>query len=491
METSVLDQRRLLRLLRRRFPLVVLCGLIGVLLGIGYAVARSPSYAATVQLKLAAPSLIQDQCLNGATAAREATEQRASLQNKEFIATAEQGASGDPQVSVTAVDGSDVATITAMDRSAAKAEDGAGRLADAYITARKKVIAAQLSAAGGQITKALDDIDKQLDKATGARESALLQEQTALRQRVVDLAVLQSLNTGVPVLIEKSTAIRTGLSTPTLAVLGGLAGLLVGLGLGALVEARYGRIRDEEDLTGLPEYGWTAAVTQRRAVAGIDQGSLERSFLKPAAFVSSHRPPGRRQVLLICGVDDWSDVSTTVLNLAKGVAACGVSVCVVDCAESDDSITIRNGLIGSRGLIDVMNGSVTLEAALLPVPRVSSLPADAHVLPSGRLAGELPEHVAASAFNELVAQLNREHELVILSCDSIDSVSTAACAATADGAVLVVNRGRTTRHHWEAALDLARSLDLRVSGVLLASRSKASRAPVPQHADPVAAPVDT
>ena len=70
METSVLDQRRLLRLLRRRFPLVVLSGLIGMLLGIGYAVARSPSYAATVQLRLAAPFLIQDRNPNAVSASQ-------------------------------------------------------------------------------------------------------------------------------------------------------------------------------------------------------------------------------------------------------------------------------------------------------------------------------------------------------------------------------------------------------------------------------------
>jgi len=125
-ETSVLDQRRLLRVLRRRFPLVVLGGLVGVALGVGFAAVRPPSYEATVQLRLAAPSLVQDQPQNARDSAREAADELAILQNDEFVATAEKGASGDPAVSVTVVTGSDVATVTAVDRSAAKAEDGAG-----------------------------------------------------------------------------------------------------------------------------------------------------------------------------------------------------------------------------------------------------------------------------------------------------------------------------------------------------------------------------
>jgi len=129
--------------------------------------------------------------------------------------------------------------------------------------------------------------------------------------------------------------------------------------------------------------------------------------------------------LMVTGAIDGEGRSTTAANLALAAALAGRNVVLVDLDLRHPSLDRLFRLEGQPGLTDVALGHVALEDALVPIeihPRSRSRSSDRdedvagrlRVLTSGPAPPDSGEFVASRAVEEIVAELRRRSEMLIV-----------------------------------------------------------------------------
>src|SRR4051794_25056715 len=268
--------RNILRVLRRRWLVIVLCTLAGAGLFLALAVTQEKKYTASASLLFRDSDL--DQTLFGSTAlvssndpAREAATnlKLASLETVSALTAKSLATSvSDIQdsVEVKAEGQSNVVSIDATDHVPARATLVANRFAEQYIDFRKR---ADVS----KIQTALTLVQRELDSMTPARRNG--PEGRSLLVRAGQLRILSSLQTGNAELVQRAT-VPTSPSSPHPvrdAILGAFAGLLVGLLLAFTLERHDRRLRDLEDVEEVFQLPLLGVVAERRAYAS--RGELD------------------------------------------------------------------------------------------------------------------------------------------------------------------------------------------------------------------------
>lgn len=219
--------------------------------------------------------------------------------------------------------------------------------------------------------------------------------------------------------------------------------------------------------------------------SGADRGAAPAAFLldKPlSAFAEAVR--ALRTSILFSRVGQTVTVvavtstlpgegkTTTALCLARSAAQAGQSVVVVDCDLRRRAVNRMLGFEPERGLLEVLNGVSTLEAAL-------HLDAEsgAHVLALTD-AGFTPRDVFNSqAMTALLASLRERFDLVILDTAPVLAVAdTRTLASLADAVVFVARWRSTPRKAAASALRLLEGADSHVAGVALVQVDMRARA---------------
>lgn len=257
------------RVLRHHVKLIALCLAVGLGLGWVISLGTARHYSASARIIIDAPdpkSSVESGAL--ADTARGIATSAAIL--KQAVAGA--GVSRDwtklaGSVSVSSIGVSNVLKVTVRDTSAPVASALANALASAVVQVRQQTATSGLGAQISELNKRLADLDQQLaeaDKAVDQANAAVGNAQTpaqlteaqlaasAARSRrdniagevtnaQTELASLQSSLGGrpIPQVVDPATTPRTQdpSTAPQDMALAGLAALIVGLGLAALVEA--------------------------------------------------------------------------------------------------------------------------------------------------------------------------------------------------------------------------------------------------------------
>ncbi len=129
------------------------------------------------------------------------------------------------------------------------------------------------------------------------------------------------------------------------------------------------------------------------------------------------------------------------------------------------------GIEGAVGLTNVLVGQVALDDVLQPWGdgRLA-------VLPSGTIPPNPSELLGSNPMSDLVAELRRRFDLVVIDTPPLLPVTDAAVASRhADGAVVVVRYGKTSRHHLTSALRSLEAVNARLLGTVLAMTPVTSR----------------
>lgn len=252
---------------------------------------------------------------------------------------------------------------------------------------------------------------------------------------------------------------------------GGLLGLFLGL-LAALAREKLDtRARSEEDLP----YG----------VSVLTAIEFDKNFrLVP---LSSTRPSSRREIvreesyrklrtglrfldienpakaIVITSSVAGEGKTSTSIGLASVLGGDGKRVLIVDADLRRPKVAEYTGLEGAIGLVDVLAGTVDIEVAAQPW-----LPDSVDVLPSGTIPPNPSELLGSGAMSDLIADLRIRYDYIVIDAPPLLPVTDASIAATqADGVVLVVRHGKTTRHQIAMALESVRAVNARVLGVIL------------------------
>ena len=258
----------------------------------------------------------------------------------------------------------------------------------------------------------------------------------------------------------------------------GLGAFLFGVALAIARQTLDTRVRQDSDLPAqvpvlgtieighadrpLAQRGLTPARKlgeRERAAENLARAEAFRRLRTKLRFIDVDHPV---QVITVTSSVSGEGKTSTSIDLARWVAADGMRVLLIDADLRRPRVAEYLSLEGAIGLTDVLAGDVPLDLA---IQRWSA--DNLAVLPSGSTPPNPAELLGSEAMTTLLATLSERYELIIMDTPPLVPVIDGAVAGVAaDGVVLVIHHGRTTKHQVSVALDTLRSVDARLLGVV-------------------------
>lgn len=251
--------------------------------------------------------------------------------------------------------------------------------------------------------------------------------------------------------------------------LAAVLGLLLGMGLAVARELLDTSLTSNDDI---------ADVTDAPILGNI--ASDDAANLEPRQVLSSATPWAEafrvlRTNMQYVEVDEEQKVivmtsslpgegkTTTAINLALTTAMAGQRVVLVEADLRRPLVASRLGLDGAVGTTSVLIHKVTLADALQEYGD-----AGLSVLPCGPIPPNPSELLQSHAMENLLADLRRDFDVIIIDAPPLLPVTDAALlAAQADGAVVVVRHGRTTRDQLQHSVERLEAVDAKALGVVI------------------------
>ena len=106
------------------------------------------------------------------------------------------------------------------------------------------------------------------------------------------------------------------------------------------------------------------------------------------------------------------------------------------------------GVSPDRGLVDVLVGGAPLEDAMVQLPEQNLF-----VLPAGPVTSRSPELLGSSMMNRLIETLRSRFSRIVVDSPPVTLADTHVLARLADGVLIVVRAGVTSRPALEHALE--------------------------------------
>ncbi|WP_111767657.1 polysaccharide biosynthesis tyrosine autokinase [Nakamurella deserti] len=169
------------------------------------------------------------------------------------------------------------------------------------------------------------------------------------------------------------------------------------------------------------------------------------------------------QVLVVTSSVASEGKSSTAVNLAIVSAETGRRVLLIEADLRRPRAADYLGLERAVGLSNVLAGQVAVQDVLQPWGTDGLM-----VLPSGSVPPNPSEMLGSQNMVNLLAELRTLFDLVIIDTPPLLPVTDGAVAATlADGVVVVVRYGKTTRNQVNASLYSLEAVDARILGCVL------------------------
>lgn len=251
-----------------------------------------------------------------------------------------------------------------------------------------------------------------------------------------------------------------------------MIGLAVGFAIAVSREALNNRVRSETDLKAITDVPVVGKIPRKERndpqllVDDAAHGLRAESFRRLRTNLRYLDIAGEHQTLVITSALPGEGKSVTATNLALTIAHAGPSVCIVE-ADLRRPFTSRLLEIEPEvGLSSVIIGSATLRHAVQMWDDTG-----VHVLPAGPLPPNPSELLSSDAMVELLDELGRTYDYIIIDAPPLLAVADAAIVARRCGGAIVVvsNRGRrtVTRDQLLEAFESLESTGSQVLGVIL------------------------
>lgn len=480
-----LDARAIAAMLRRRLAVILLCALAVPASAFAFSVLQPTSYTATASLLFRDPEL--DQKLFGTSLISGSTDPaREAATNVKLVAldavaertAAKIGGGARPEqvtqsVEVAAEGDSDVVSVTATAPRAEEAATLANTFGSEYIAFRRGADRSSIDEARRLVGQQLTALAPEEREGPRGR---------SLAERYEQLAVFGALQTGNAELVQRARPPSSASSPQPLrnAAMGAVLGLLLGAGLGLLLERldrRLKNVSEVERAFGRPLLG-TVPESRSAPEAGGKLGDLLpaeseafRMLRANLRYFSVDRPITS---VLVTSAAAGEGKSTVSRNLAAAAAESGARVLLV---EADlRRPTLAASLLGApafRGLSTLLAGEAELAEAIVSVPvahrmngKVSDLTMD--VLFAGPTPPNPVDLIESASMQELLRQAEEAYDLVLVDTPPTSIVSDAIPLLRKVSGVIVVSRlGASTRDgaaHLRAQLE---NFDAPVLGVVV------------------------
>lgn len=505
-----LDLRDYLQVIRRRKAIIALSVL--VVLGVSLAVSatQSPRYAAVAKLLIrprSAGTVFAGQAPQSNVNSERAVQTEIEVVRSEPVEALVRDKIGSaPPVQVRPVGQTDVVTIRAESTDPARAPAVANAYANAYIEFRLKQAVDEFSAASGEIQQRLTELNRQLEnlgsQLAGApacvnqqttpdaclqranleqtitsRRTTLLAQIGTFQQRLDQLQVDSQLATGGVVLITPASRPTEPFAPTPLrnAVLGGVLGLLLGVGLAFLREHLDDSIKGKEDferaVPGLPVLGLIPLVQDWKArdegrVVSISEPNstaaeayrILRTAIQFMGFDRSVR------IVQVTSPNAQEGKTTTLTNLAVAFAASGLRTIIVDCDLRRPRLHEFFHLPNTVGFTSVLMGSAALPQALQAAPGQERL----LVLASGPLPPNPSELLSSARTTGLFRSLSSQADIVLVdSPPSLPVTDALVLSQRVDLTILVTTAGTTTQKAAARATEMLLQVNAPLAGAVV------------------------
>ncbi|WP_028644641.1 polysaccharide biosynthesis tyrosine autokinase [Nocardioides sp. URHA0020] len=252
--------------------------------------------------------------------------------------------------------------------------------------------------------------------------------------------------------------------------LGLVLGLLLGVGAALLRDLLDTTVKSEEDIAqklDAPILGGIAfdgSARQRPLVTSLEPHAprveafrVLRTNLQFVEVDSAHK------VFVVTSAVPEEGKSTTSVNLAITMAQAGHKTLLIEGDLRRPKATSSLGLDNAVGITTLLVGKVKLEDA---IQRYAE--ADLDVLASGAVPPNPAELLQSNAMAQLLDRLRSEYEVIIVDAPPLLPVTDAALLASqADGAIIVVRFGKTTKDQLGQAVQRLQQVDVSPVGVVL------------------------
>jgi receptor protein-tyrosine kinase len=425
------ELRDLLRVLRRRWSWVAV-GLLLCLAGSAFLTfSATPQYASSARLYVStAQSNTADALQSGLLSQQRITSYADLVQSQEVSKTVQEDLDlpSSPAGSVTAVvvPSTVILEITATDPDPHHAQ----ALAQSYANALSDTIR-QLETPAGKTVAPI--------KAT-IYDSASTPEEPVSPKPVRNLAI------------------------------GVILGLALGVGMAILRDALDTSISSVDavtEITAAPLLGSIAYDSEARAnplITGLDSHAPRvESFRVLRTNLQFVDVDSATKVFVVTSALPEEGKTTTAVNLGITLAQAGYRTMLVEGDLRRPRAAHALGMDQAVGVTTVLLGRVTLDDAVQ-----KHTESDLHVLGSGAIPPNPAELLQSNAMTQLLADLRDQYDMVIVDAPPLLPVTDAALlAAQADGALLVVRHGKTTRDQLTQAVNRLAQVDASPVGVVL------------------------
>ncbi len=460
-EEGLVEQ--VLRILRRRKWIVLQAVVLVPLLAFLYSEHQPTLYTSTAGLLFGNPAtdIVGNSSTSATVDPTQVAATNSALVSLPIVSTyAARQTSGqikasEIQASVTVASdstGSSLAHIQAQSSSPRRAATIANAYGNGYIVFRRQADQAAIASSIRQIQANLAQIPPSSANGSAARQ---------LRAQLSTLENADALRTGDAVLVQPATPPGAPSSPKTSrnVILGVFVGLVLGILLAALLDRLDQRISEADDferIYGLPVL--TEIPRTRELARGelpFDVAERFRALRTNLRYVNFDL---HVRSLLVASPLPEDGKSTIAHSLAVTMAAMGDSVILVDV----DLHKVREPDRGGSGLSGVLIGD-ELEDALISEPLPLPLapgdePRYLTVLPAGRMPPNPSELVDSDRMRDVLAELERRFDLVVLDAPALASVSAGLALIPVVSGILVVGAiGHTTI---KGAVDLRQQIAL-------------------------------
>ena len=429
-----MELRDYIRILRRRWQLITASMLVAVAAAAGLSLLQTPQYAATAELFVSTTASDDAAAYQGGLFSQARVTSYADLITGEEIASR---VVEDPEIGGTAQDLSEQLTSTVVPETvlfnitATDPDPG-----------RAQLIA---NAVAEEFTTYVD----QLETPAGRRNPPV-------KASVTDPADLSTSPVSPQVLRNVGLA----------AVLG----LLLGIGLAVLretLDTSVKNVGEVEEILGASVLGtvrFDAGAQKRPLITSLDSHHQRvesfRVLRTNLQFVDVDSPS---RVYVVSSSLPEEGKTTTAANLAIMLAQAGLRVCLVETDLRRPKISEYLRVEAAVGLTTVLIGRIDLADA------VQHYGDDGlHILTSGATPPNPAELLQSRGMSDVVTRLRRHYDIVLLDAPPLLPVTDAALlGAQADGVLIVVRHGSTSRDQLREAGDRLSAVGARVIGAVL------------------------
>lgn len=450
-----------MRVLRRRLVPLALCVILVPVAAYAYSTTRPKQYKATADLLVRDLDLAQK--LFGSSSFTSTTDpQREANTNLKLVAlqaVAARTASRLPGLrtadvqSIVAIapDGqSDLIGVTATNGDPRLAARVANAFAQQYIEFRR-------SADRQQVESAISLIQRDRARLRPARRGGSAELQLA--KQVQQLKVLAALQTGNAELVQPAVP-PTAASSPTPkrdAIVGLLAGLLLGLALAFTLEKLDQRLKETEDvedafglpvLTELPE---SRVIAGRGSRSIISDGPEGEAFALLRASLRYFHVEREVRSVVVTSPAPQDGKTTVALNLAAAAARAGEDVLLIEADLRRPQLSERLELPKTLGLSGALARGGDLRECIVgvelpPVSGIDERHTALDILPAGPIPPNPAQLLESAAMRGLLEEAERLWDLVVIDTPPTSSVpDTVPLMSWADGVLIVCRLGRTRR----------------------------------------------